>query len=61
MSISKGALGAILGAAIAVMWVVFDGGAVLLIAGLAFAGFALGSILDDPSRIITLLQRLQED
>lgn len=61
MSLSKSLIGTVLGAVVAVLWVVFDGGAVLLVVAFAAAGWLLGSLLEDPSRLISLLQRLQDE
>jgi len=60
MLTNKALWGAIAGALIAVIWVAFDGGAVLLVAGLAAAGWLVGMIFERPDVLIGLLQRLQD-
>lgn len=55
-----GLAGAALGALIAIVWVAFDGLAVLLVLGLAAAGWVIGMIFQRPDFFIGLLQRLQE-
>lgn len=57
---NKALLGALAGAIIAVVWVAFDGGAVLLVAGLAAAGWLLGTIFDRPDVLIRWLERLRD-
>ena len=61
MHVSKALIGTLIGATIAVLWVTFDGGAVALVAALAAVGWLLGSLLEDPGRLIALLQKLQDD
>ena len=55
-----GIVGAVLGALIAIVWTAFDGLAVLLVVGLAAAGWLLGMVFQRPDVLIGLLQRLQE-
>lgn len=57
---NTGLIGAALGALIAIVWIAFGGLAVLLVVGLAVAGWALGMIFQRPDFFIGLLQRLQE-
>lgn len=57
---NTGLIGAILGAIIAVVWVGFGGLAVLLVVGLAVAGWVLGMVLQRPDIFIRLLERLQQ-
>lgn len=57
---NTGLIGAALGALIAIVWVAFGGLAVLLVLGLALAGWALGMVFQRPDFFIGLLQRLQE-
>ena len=60
MSVNKSLLGAALGVLIAVVWVTFDGAAVLLVLGLAGLGWFVGLVLDRPGVLIGLLERLQD-
>lgn len=53
-------LGAIAGALIAIVWVAFDGSAVLLVAGLAAVGWLIGMIFERPDLLISVLQRIQD-
>lgn len=53
-------IGAALGALIAIVWVAFGGLAVLLVLGLAAAGWAVGAVLQRPDFFISLLERLQQ-
>ncbi len=59
MLTSRPLLGALAGALLAIVWIVFDGWAVLLVAGLAVIGWLIGSILDKPDVVIRMLERLQ--
>lgn len=52
--------GAIIGALLAVVWVAFDGWAVLIVVGLASLGWAIGMILDHPESLIGLLERWRD-
>lgn len=56
---STGIIGAALGALVAIVWVAFGGLAVLLVIGLAVAGWAVGMVLQRPDFFIGLLERLQ--
>jgi uncharacterized membrane protein len=56
---NTGIIGAALGAIIAIVWVAFGGLAVLLVIGLAVAGWVLGMVLQRPDFFIALLERLQ--
>jgi len=60
MLTNKAFLGAMLGALVALIWVTFDGSAVLLVAGFAAIGWLLGMVLQRPDFFIGLLQRLQD-
>ena len=57
---SKSLWGAVVGVVIAVVWVAFDGLAVLLVVGLAAAGWVVGTIFDRPDFYIGLLERIKE-
>ncbi len=57
---SKALIGAIIGAALAILMIVFDAGALIFVGSLAAAGWLIGTVLDRPDAIISLLQRLQE-
>lgn len=57
---NTGLIGAALGALIAIVWVALGGAAVLLVLGLAAAGWLVGMIFQRPDFVIGLLQRLQE-
>jgi uncharacterized membrane protein len=56
----KSLLGAAAGALTAVVWVAFDGRAVLLMIALAALGWLIGMVFERPDILINLLQRLQE-
>lgn len=56
---NTGLIGAALGAVIAIVWVAFGGLAVLLVLGLAAAGWLGGMIMQRPDFFIGLLERLQ--
>ena len=60
MRTNKALWGALAGALIAVVWVAFDGSAVVLVAGLAFLGWIIGMIFERPQFFIDLLQRIQD-
>lgn len=60
MPTSRSILGAIAGAVLAILWLVFDGGAVLFVCGLAALGWLIGTVLEKPDYLISLLQRLQD-
>lgn len=60
MAISKPIWGALAGAVLAVLWVAFGGGAVLLVIALAVAGALIGLVFERPDVLIRLLERLQE-
>lgn len=57
---NTGLIGAALGALIAIVWVAFGGLAVLLVLGLALAGWLIGMIFQRPDFLIGLLERLQQ-
>ena len=57
---NKGIVGALAGALIAIVWVAFDGTAVLLLIAFAAIGWLVGTILQRPDILIDLLQRLQD-
>lgn len=56
----KALWGALGGALIAIIWVAFDGAAVLLVAALAAGGWLIGMVFDRPDLLIGVLQRLQD-
>lgn len=60
MLTNKAILGALVGAAVALIWVAWDGAAVLLVVGLAAAGWLVGMVFQRPDVLIGLLQRLQD-
>ncbi len=60
MLTNKALWGALAGALIAIIWVAFDGLAVLAVIGLAAAGWLVGMIFQRPDVLISLLQRLQD-
>ena len=53
-------IGAALGALVAIVWVAFGGLAVLLVLGLAAAGWLVGIVMQRPDYFIALLERLQQ-
>ena len=57
---SRAAIGAVSGAVLAIVWIVFDTRAVLLLAALTILGALIGVALDRPERLIVLLERLQD-
>ena len=57
---NKAVWGALAGALVAIIWVAFDGGAVLLVAGFAAIGWLVGMIFERPDVLISVLQRLQD-
>ena len=57
---NSGLIGAALGALVAIVWVAFGGLSVLLVLGLAGAGWLLGMVFQRPDLLIGLLERLQE-
>lgn len=57
---SRAAIGAVSGAVLAIVWIVFDTRAVLLLAALTILGALIGVALDRPERLIELLERLQD-
>jgi uncharacterized membrane protein len=56
---NTGMIGAALGALVAIVWVAFGGLAVLLVVGLAVAGWAVGMVFQRPDFFIAVLERLQ--
>jgi uncharacterized membrane protein len=60
MFTNKAIQGALLGALIAIIWVAFDGGAVLLVVGFATIGWLVGMALQHPDVLIGFLERLQD-
>lgn len=58
---SKTIIGAIVGALTALAWIVFDTGAVFLLIVLTAAGALIGLLIDQPDRVISLLERLKND
>jgi uncharacterized membrane protein len=57
---SRTIIGALIGAAVALIWIIFDTKAVLIFAGLTIIGAIVGTALDRPQRLIDILERLQE-
>jgi uncharacterized membrane protein len=57
---NSGVVGAALGALVAIVWVAFGGLSVLLVLGLAAAGWLVGMVFQRPDLLIGLLERLQE-
>lgn len=57
---NKGLWGATIGAIVAIIWSALDGTAVLLLIGLAAAGWLIGMVFQRPDVLIAWLQRLQE-
>lgn len=57
---NKALWGALAGALIAIIWVAFDGAAVLLVIAFAAIGWLIGMIFQRPDVLIGLLQRLQD-
>lgn len=57
---SKASWGALAGALVAIIWLIFDWPAVLLVVGLTVLGWLIGTILDRPERVIAVLEYLQE-
>ncbi len=57
---NKATLGALAGALVAVIWVAWDGVAVLVVLGFAAIGWLIGMIFQRPDIFIGLLQRLQD-
>ncbi len=60
MLTNKATLGALAGAAIALIWVAWDGIAVLVVVAFAAIGWLIGMIFQRPDVLIGLLQRLQD-
>ncbi len=60
MLTNKSLWGALAGALIAIIWVAWDGTAVLAVIGLAAVGWLVGMIFQRPDVLISLLQRLQD-
>ncbi|MDZ7733912.1 MAG: hypothetical protein U5R31_13360 [Acidimicrobiia bacterium] len=60
MTNQKALWGAAAGVIIALVWVAFDGLAVLLVVGLAALGWAIGMVFDRPDAIISLLERIRD-
>lgn len=60
MPTSRSFIGAVAGAVLAILWLVFDPGAVIFVGGLAALGWLIGSVVDRPDAIISVLQRLQD-
>lgn len=58
--LSKTLIGAGIGALIAVIWIVFDTTAAIVLVALAALGALVGSALENPGRLIRLLERLQD-
>ncbi len=58
--LSRASIGAICGAMIAIIWLVFDANAVLVLAALTGFGALIGVALDRPDRLIELLERLRD-
>ena len=52
--------GAGIGAFLAIVWLAFDGWAVLIVVGLATLGWIIGLVLDHPDPIIVLLERWRD-
>ena len=59
--LSKTTIGAITGALIALAWIVFDTGAVVLLVVLTVAGASIGLVIDQPERLISVLERHKND
>ena len=57
---NTGFIGALLGATIAIVWVALGGLAVLLVIGLAVAGWVAGMVMQRPDFFIGLLERIQQ-
>lgn len=57
---NTGIIGATLGAIVAIVWVAFGGLAVLLVLGLAAAGWIAGMVMQRPDFFIGLLERIQQ-
>lgn len=60
MLTNKAVLGALAGAVIALIWIAWDGAAVLLVLAFAALGWLIGMIFQRPDVLIGLLQRLQD-
>lgn len=60
MLTNKAILGALAGALVAIVWVAWDGAAVLLVLGFAAIGALVGMVFQRPDVLIGLLQRLQD-
>lgn len=59
--LNKTLAGAAVGAAIALAWIIFDTRAVLLLVALTVLGALIGLTLDQPERLIRLLERLTKN
>jgi hypothetical protein len=59
--LNKTLTGAAIGAALALAWILFDTGAVILLLALTALGALIGLALDQPERLIALLERLTRD
>lgn len=60
MTRNRTLIGAVIGALIAVAWITFDTGSVILLLTLTSIGGAVGATIDNPDRLIAFLQRLQD-
>lgn len=60
MPSSRSLIGAVAGALLAILWIVFDGGAVIFVASLSALGWLIGYVLEKPDALISVLERLQE-
>ncbi len=60
MNVPRTLIGAALGALAAVIWIIFDTGAVFLLLALTATGAAIGATLENPAWLISLLQRIQD-
>ena len=59
--LNKTLIGAAIGAALALAWILLDTGAVVLLLALTSLGALIGLALDQPERLIALLERLTRD
>ena len=59
--LSKTAVGAVVGALVALAWILLDTGAVILLLALTGVGATIGFALDQPERLISLLERLKSE
>ena len=61
LRLSRTLAGAVLGALVALMWLVFDTGAAILFLGFTATGGLIGLALDRPEQLIKMLEKLKTE